>query len=48
MTVILAVVALICFVISLFDARAPWVAIGGICLSLAVLIVGGDLSIDTD
>lgn len=48
MTLVLAVVALVCFIISLFDARVPWVSIGGILLSLAFILDGGTIDIEAD
>lgn len=48
MSLILAVVALICFIISLFDARVPWCSIGGILLSIAFILDGGTIDIDAD
>lgn len=48
MTLILAIVALVCFIISFFDARVPWVSIGGVLLSLAFILDGGSIDLDAD
>lgn len=48
MSAVLAVVAFVLALISLFDSRFPYAAIAVALVSLAVLIEGGTLDVDTD
>lgn len=48
LSLILALIAFILFVIAAFDNRHPYVPIAGALLSIAVMTLGGDIAIDTD